>query len=424
MIDPSLHKFIVEGNHQLNGEVTVSGSKNAALPILCAALLTKDTVTLHNVPNIADINSLIEIFNNLNVKTEYDGFTLKLNASGLSDGNIPNKLISRMRASILLLAPLLYHLGEAKLPFPGGCVLGKRSVSSHTHAFHELGVKVVDERQVLHLKVDNLQGKKIIMPELSVTGTENAIAMAVVTPGLTEIRLAACEPHVQDLCNFLNKMGAKISGIGTNFLQIEGVKELHGTEHSITGDYLEAGTFAIAGILCGGEVRIKGIETDQLDSLWQAFDECGAQYKLEKDSVTVYGTKELSSISKLRTAVYPSFATDLQAPFTVLLTQAHGESKVFETMFEGRLNYLFELEKMGAKIQVLNPHQAIVYGPSKLRGVPIASCDIRAGAAMVLAALCAEGTTEISNIYYIDRGYANLEGKLHSLGAKIVRIPS
>lgn len=262
------------------------------------------------------------------------------------------------------------------------------------------------------------------MPELSVTATENAVILAVLAPGKTEIRLAAAEPHVQDLCHFLNSMGAKISGIGTHFLEIEGMENLHGTEYTITGDYLEAGTLAIAGIVTNGEITVEGIDTNQLDSFWQKLDEANAKYELQENSFKIFPAEKLQNVTTLRTAVYPSFPTDLQAPFVVLLTQAEGKSHVFETLFDGRLSYLFELENMGAKVEILNPHQAIVNGPSKLKGVPISSCDIRAGAAMVLAALCAEGKTVISNINYIDRGYENLEGKLQNLGANIKRIES
>lgn len=418
----NLQKFFIEGKKKLAGTVQVSGSKNAALPILCAALLTKGTSTLTNVPDIADIHTMLEIFKHLNVKTEFQKGTVTVDATGLSEGKIPDALITRMRASILLIGPLLAKLGTAKLPFPGGCVLGKRSVASHTHTLRALGAEIMNETELLHLKVKKLQGAHIVMPEASVTGTENAIMLAAVTPGESHIRLAACEPHVQDLCLFLQKAGAKIRGIGTNFLTIEGVLSLNGTEHEITGDYLEAGTLAIASIITEGAVKIEGIETNQLDSLWEKFDEVGAQYQLTAHSVSLKPTPKLQSIGTLRTAVYPSFATDLQAPFGVLLTQADGESKIFETLFDGRLQYLYELEKMGAKVQVLNPHQAIIKGPTKLKGVPISSLDIRAGAAMVLAALCAEGTTEISNIKYIDRGYENLDGKLQKLGAHIKRV--
>ncbi len=425
MIPPSAHKFVIEGGRTLNGVVRVGGSKNAALPILCAALLSKEKSVFTNVPDIADIHSLLDIFKHLKIRASFKDHKVTVDPSGMDLAAMPEKQITKMRASILLAAPLLARFGKVKMPFPGGCVLGKtaiRPVSAHTFVFNSLGVEILDETEALNLKVKKLSAANIIMPEMSVTATENAIMLAAVAPGTTQLRLAASEPHVQDLCNCLNDMGARISGIGTNFLTIEGVKDLKGANHNITGDYLEAGTFVIAGVLNGGTVEIGGIETGQLDSLWEKLDEAGAQYKLCTDKVVVKGGKKLHGIETLRTAVYPSFATDLQAPFTVLLTQAEGQSKVFETLFEGRLNYLVELEKMGAKVQILNPHQAIISGPTPLRGVPIASCDIRAGAAMVLAALCAHGTTEISNIYYIDRGYENLEGKLSSLGAKIKRV--
>jgi len=414
-------KFIIEGGRKLNGTIKVGGSKNAALPILCAALLCHETVKLTNVPQISDIRSLVTIFEALGVQIKFEGTTLEINASNLNLSEVPEDLICSMRASMLLFGPLLSRFDEVTLPFPGGCVLGKRSIFSHTHALQSLGAQVVETSDRIQMKMIKRQSAIIIMPELSVTATENAIMLAALTPGLSQIRLAAAEPHVQDLCHFLNQMGAKISGIGNHFLQIEGVEKLHGTEYAITGDYLEAGTYAIAGLLTQGELRIEGIPTNQLDSLWQKFAEMGASLKLEDNAITVSASSNLVATT-IRTAVYPSFPTDLQAPFSVLLTQAEGESQVFETLFEGRLNYLFELEKMGANIQMLNPHQATIKGKTQLHGVPIASIDIRAGAAMVLAALCAEGTTEISNIKYIDRGYERLEEKLTSLGASMRRL--
>jgi len=414
--------FIVQGGQKLSGEITVSGSKNAALPIMCAALLIKDKVILENVPNIEDIHSMAKILKSFGTEINFTNNTLEINAKNLKKKAAPDDLVKKMRASILILGPLMQRFGEIKMAFPGGCVLGKRSVHAHTHALQELGCEILDDQRGLHIKTKKLRGKKIVLPELSVTATENAIMAAVLADGETEIRLAACEPHVQDLCHFLHKMGAKISGIGSNNLKITGVKSLKGGKYSITGDYLEAGTFAIAAVATKSALTIKGIDPDHLDSFWQKLAEIGTQFKLGNDSVEILPATELNATKMLRTAVYPSFATDLQAPFTVLLTQAHGVSKVFETLFEGRLNYLFELEKMGAHIEFLNPHQALILGPSKLKALPISSCDIRAGAAMVIAALIADGITEISNINYIDRGYEKLDEKLRSIGAKIERV--
>lgn len=414
--------FIIEGQKKLNGTVKVGGSKNAVLPIICAALLTREKVILHNVPKISDVGAMLKILESMGVITSFVDQTITIEAAGLTNAKADESLVNKMRASILLFGPVLARLGELDLSFPGGCVLGKRSAHSHTYAMERLGARVVRSDTRIHLKTEKLAGAKVLMPEMSVTASENAIMMAVLAPGMTELKLVAAEPHVQDLCHFLNSMGAKISGIGTHYLQIEGVAELKGTEYTVTGDYLEAGTFAIAGLITGGEVKIEGIATWQLDSFWQKLDEMGAQYELSENSVLIKPTEKLQAPTTLRTAVYPSFATDLQAPFSVLLSQAEGESQIFETLFEGRLNYLFELEKMGAKIEMLNPHQAKIHGKARLRGVPIASIDIRAGAAMVLAGLIAEGTTEISNIKYIDRGYENIEGKLTALGAKITRV--
>jgi len=415
-------KFVVKGGKSLKGTVKVNGSKNAALPIMCAALLTKEKSTLLNVPDIADIRSMMKILEGFGVKTKFGKNTLEIDPKNLRFTKPQNDLICKMRASILLLGPLLANFGKAQMAFPGGCVLGKRSVSAHTDSLKNLGCKITDETNGLSIEVKKLKGSKIIMPELSVTATENILMAAAKAEGKTTVSLAAAEPHVQDLCRFLNKIGAKIEGVGTNTLTIEGAQNLHGTTHEITGDYLEAGTFAIAAAATNGDVVIEGIETSQLDSLWQKLKEVGAEVELKENKVHIKGNKKLKAIKMLRTAVFPSFPTDLQAPFAVLLTQAEGESKIFETLFEGRLNYISELERMGAKVELLNPHQALIKGPSKLKGLPIASYDIRAGAAMVIAALVASGETEISNINYLDRGYESFDKRLKILGAEIRRV--
>lgn len=416
-------KFFIEGGIPLQGETTVSGSKNAALPILAACLLTDQPCTIKNVPDIADVRSMLKLLEFLGVKTHFQHGTVILQAGKVKNIPIHDPVVKKFRASILLLGPLLARLKEVKLDFPGGCILGKRSIHAHLHALRELGAEILEDKEHIHLcRSQNLKGKEVIMSEISVTATENAIMAASVADGTTEIRLAAAEPHVQDLCLFLNKMGAHIKGIGTHALTIRGVSRLKGAAHQITSDYLEAGALALASVLTQGTVTIKGIETHHLDAFWNKLSEAGAKFRLEAHQVTLFPSDEVYPIEKLRTAVYPSFPTDLQAPFAVLLTQAKGESHIFETLFEGRLNYLFELEKMGAKVNILNPHQARIKGPTPLLAVPVASCDIRAGTAMVLAALIAKGVTEVSNVYYIDRGYDRLDEKLRALGAKIQRI--
>jgi UDP-N-acetylglucosamine 1-carboxyvinyltransferase len=416
-------RFIVEGGHPLKGTVKIHGSKNAALPILAATLLTKDECTLRNVPNISDIHAFLEILQGLGAKFEYNQGTLKIQTVKVGTIQAQKELVQQMRASILLLGPLLARKGEAEMVFPGGCVLGKRSIHAHTHALEKLGAQIEDTEDGIRATAKTLHGTKIIMAESSVTATENAIMAAVLAENTTKIHWAAMEPHVQDLCHFLNSMGAQIRGIGTHTLFIEGVSHLHGTDYEITSDYLEAGTLALAAVLTRGTVTLENIIPDHLDSFWQKLDEVGANFELHETSAIFkpLKTKHFQPVEQLKTAVFPGFATDLQAPFTVLLTQADGESKMFETLFDGRLNYLYELEKMGAKVAIHNSHQATINGPTPLRGTRIVSCDIRAGAAMVLAALTAEGTTEISDIRYIERGYENLHKTLNNLGAKITR---
>lgn len=416
------HRFLVTGGQTLNGQVKVGGSKNAVLPIIAAALLTDEEVILHNVPDIADISVFTHILHFLGVETDFDGETFKIRAKAVANVEIEHSLVSKLRGSSLLLGPLLARNGEVRLAFPGGCVLGKRPIDAHLHALKSLGAEVVDSEEILHLRTKQLIGVKFTMTEASVTATENAIMAAVLAEGGTTIRLAASEPHVQDLCNFLNSMGAKIDGIGTHTLRIQGVDKLHGTEYRVTSDYLETGTLVLAAAITGGTVDILDVVPEHLDIFWQKLREVGVHFELGKDMVRVLPSKNNLKAIKLQTAIFPSFPTDLQAPFATLLTQAEGKSFIFETLFDGRLQYLYELEKMGLQPKILNPYQAEIEGPTKLRGASVASCDIRAGAAIVLAALAAEGKTEISDIYYIDRGYAKLDEKLNSLGAKIERI--
>lgn len=414
-------RFLITGGQKLNGTVQVSGSKNAALPIIAAALLTDEPVILDNVPNIADIYTMQHILHFLGVKAEFKGNRLTIEAPTIANLEVPHELVSKLRGSIVLLSSLLARNNEVRLSFPGGCVLGKRPVDAHLSALESLGAETVSFEEILHLKTKELTGKDFTMTEASVTATENAIIAAVVAKGHTTIRLAASEPHVQDLCHFLNSMGAKIKGIGNHTLEIEGVRKLHGTTYRITSDYLETGTLVLAAAITKGEADILDIQPHHLDIFWQKLREVGVHFELGKNNVRVLPSNHLKAI-KLQTAIFPSFPTDLQAPFATLLTQAEGNSSIFETLFDGRLQYLYELEKMGLKSRMLNAYQAEFTGPVQLKAADVDSCDIRAGAAMVLAALAAEGETEISNIYYIDRGYERIDEKLNSLGAKIKRL--
>lgn len=406
----------------MEGSVRVSGSKNAALPIIAATLLTDEPVTLTNVPDIADIFTMRHILHFVGAETDFSENTLKIHAEGVANVEIEHELVSKLRGSSLLLGALLARNGEVRLAYPGGCVLGKRPMNAHLMALEALGAEVMNGSDILHLRADRLTGADFTMTEASVTATENAVITAVLAQGKSVIRLAACEPHVQDLCHFLNSMGAKIKGIGTHTLEIEGVKKLHGTQYRITPDYLEAGTLVLASAITRGSVDVLNIDPHHLDVFWQKLRETGAHFELGKDMVRVLPSRGLKAI-RLQTAVFPSFPTDLQAPFATLLTQAEGESFIFETLFDGRLQYLYELEKMGGRFKILNAYQAQISGPVQLKGAPVNSCDIRAGAGVVLAALAAEGETEVGNIYYIDRGYERLDEKLRGLGAEIARRP-
>lgn len=418
-------KFIIQGGVPLKGTVKIQGSKNASLPILAATLLTDEPCTLHNVPDISDVHAFLELLRGFGAIATFKENTVHIQTRTLQSGAMAGELVKRMRASILLLGPILARYGKISMVFPGGCVLGKRSIQAHTHALEALGATLEETADNLMAKTKKLVGTKIIMTEASVTGTENAIMTAVTAHGTTEIHWAAMEPHVQGLCHFLNAMGAKIEGIGTATLKIKGVKALKGIEYTVTSDYLATGTLALAAILTHGTVTLENIVPAHLNSFWEKLEQVGACFELKEDSVTIKPLPKghiLHAIDQLKTAVHPGFATDLQAPFAVLLTQADGSSRIFETLFEGRLNTLTELEKMGAKVEIHNPQQATIHGPARLKGTTITSCDIRAGAAMVLAALTAEGTTEINDIKYIDRGYEHLDEVLRKLGAKVRRV--
>lgn len=416
--------FLIEGGYPLRGEVSLSGSKNASLPILAGTLLTDEPCVIKNVPDIEDVRTMLEILRILGKGIEFKNHKVTVWRGRPVSKPIPEKLVCKMRASVLLLGPLLARFGKASLSLPGGCVIGKRSFHTHLNVFEQFGVENESTVDALRLKVRSpLKGTRIILHECSVTATENVLLAASLASGVTEIHLAAIEPHVQDLCVFLQKLGVSITGIGTHTLRVTGSKKLHGAMHTVTADYLEAGTFALATALTAGDVVIKNFEKDHLTSFWNLLTSTGVNLEFSGKSVRVFRKKKmLHSCKRLKTAIFPGFPTDLQAPFTVLLTQCQGDTRVFETLFEGRLNYLPELQKMGARIEIKNEHEALVSGPTHLQGTRVQSCDLRAGAAMILAGLVASGKTEVLDIQYIDRGYEKLDEKLQNLGAHIERL--
>jgi UDP-N-acetylglucosamine 1-carboxyvinyltransferase len=433
MILPQKEKIYITGQQKLSGTVKIPGSKNAALPILASILSVKGLSTLANIPEISDTKGFINIMKGIGVKVSKTSTgETQFDCSQLTgDGVIEDGYICKMRSSIMFLAPILARFGEVKMDFPGGCVLGKRSVDTHLMVFEKLGAEIIESKNYLHLKLPkgHFEGGLIVFPEMSVTATENAIIAAASAQGTTTIRLAAAEPHVQNLCEFLLSTGVKISGIGSHTLIIEGgfgkeniLQKAHGR---VCSDYLQAGTYLLAGILTNSEITVEDVEEHHLDSFLERLEQTGAKFTInrETNSITTKSLDEtkgekLTAVD-IQTGVFPKFATDLHPQFAVLLSQCEGRSKIFETLFERKFAYLLELEKMGANVEIQNPHVFYLTGKKHLQGVPVASQDIRAGAAMILAALVANGETEISNIHYIHRGYEDIVGNLKKLGAKI-----
>ncbi|MBI2638514.1 UDP-N-acetylglucosamine 1-carboxyvinyltransferase [Candidatus Peregrinibacteria bacterium] len=374
------------------------------------------------MPDIEDVNTMLAILRSLGSDVNFRNHTVTIQTRRIRYDALPHALGCKMRASVLLLGPLLAREGYARLPYPGGCVLGARPIDTHASVLRQLGVKKMPSPKEEIIFRGRPCGGEVILPEFSVTGTENALMAAARCTKKTEIRLAALEPHVQDLCRFLQKMGIKIRGAGSHSLSIIGVKNPRGVLHSITPDYLETGTLVLASVLTRGDVTVKNIVPSDLDALWNLLREMKANFALGKNWVRLKPTRRLVNCSRLQTNVFPGYPTDLQPPFVVLMTQAKGQGRVHETLFEGRFSYFPDLKKMGARIEKLNPHEALITGPVKLRGGNVKSWDIRAGAAMILAALAAKGKTVVSDIHYIDRGYERFDEKLRSLGADIVRL--
>jgi len=415
-------KFIIEGGQSLQGEIKVGGMKNAATPILASTLLISEDCILKNVPLITDFLNLIEILKSLGSKIEFiDEQTIKINNQDVSLKSLEKKLIKKMRSSILLMGPLLSRFNQVEIPEPGGCIIGNRSIDSHLYALEKLGAQIEKEENFYGLRTKGLLGKEIVMPEFSVTATENAIMAAVLAKGKTIIKIAAAEPHVQDLCCFLNKAGAKISGIGTHTLEINGVDKLNGVEHTIIPDQIEIGTFAVMGAMNRGEIIIKNIVAEHLDFILLKLKEIGVNFELGVNFLKVFHTPKLKAFN-LQTLPYPGFPTDLQAPFGVLATQCQGTSLIKDPMYEGRMGYIQELVKMGANAIVADPHRVVITGPAPLYGQEIRALDLRAGATLVLAALIANGETIINQAEMLDRGYEKLDERLVKLGAKIKRV--
>jgi UDP-N-acetylglucosamine 1-carboxyvinyltransferase len=430
-IDLSDH-FVIEGGVPLRGTVQPAGNKNAALPALAACLLTDEPVTLCNMPAIQDVETMGSLLERVGVRVERpDPNTWVLTADGLdglvSDQMTPD-LFRAIRGSILMAGPLLGRRGRFAIPAPGGDVIGRRRVDTHFLAFREMGATVEVRDGRFHVEASRLQGADILLDEASVTGTENALMAAVLAEGTTVIRNAASEPHVQDLCRLLESMGAAISGIGTNTLRIEGVSALHGADYTIGSDHIEVGSYIALAAATGGEVTIQDAVPGNLRMILQTFERLGIHTEVQGDDLFVPSTQALEivpdmggAIPSIADAPWPAFPADLMSIALVAATQSEGVVIFHEKMFESRLFFVDKLIPMGARIVLCDPHRALVYGPSSLSGDVMESPDIRAGMAMVVAALAAEGTSVIHNIRQIDRGYERLESKLRPLGARIRR---
>jgi len=426
-----MEKFVIEGGVPLSGELTPAGNKNAALPILAACLLTEEELLLHRVPRIRDTEAQIALLERLGVEADWIADnSLQLRAGGVSAAIVDEGLSSQIRASFLLAGPLLARFGEARMPPPGGDFIGRRRLDAHLDAFADLGADVSGDRWIeLRAPAGGLRPCAIFMDEPSVMGTENALMAAALTPGPTTISNAACEPHVQDLARLLTAMGAEVSGIGSNVMTVHGRDRLGGAEHTISPDHIEVGSFMALAAATGGELRIRDAAPADLLMVRRQFRRLGLESTVDGEDVIVPPAQSLrikadlgDAIPKIEDGPWPAFPADLTSIALALATQADGEILIFEKMFENRLFFVDKLVAMGARITLCDPHRAIVSGPSRLHGERVESPDIRAGMAMLIAALAAEGASEIGNIRQIDRGYESIDERLRDLGARIDRV--
>jgi UDP-N-acetylglucosamine 1-carboxyvinyltransferase len=419
-----LDKLVVTGSQRLQGEVRISGAKNAALPILCAALLTAEPLTLTNVPALHDIQTMLKLLAQMGVKVAQDGDTVVLDASGLNNPSAPYEMVKTMRASVLVLGPLVARCGEAHVSLPGGCAIGARPVDQHIKGLQSMGAEIKVEQGYVNARVSKLKGARLFTDMVTVTGTENLMMAACLADGETVIENAAREPEVVDLAQCLVAMGARIGGAGTDVIRIRGVERLHGATHRIMPDRIETGTYLCAAAITGGEVRLTGTSMGYLDSVVDKLMDAGCEVTGEKspqfEAITLRAPKKLSAVS-IRTAPYPAFPTDMQAQFMTINTVAEGASVIRETIFENRFMHAVELQRLGADIKI-DGNTAVVRGVARLDGATVMATDLRASAGLVLAGLVAEGETTIERIYHLDRGYEHIERKLSQLGATIRRV--
>jgi len=415
-----MQKLLIRGGHPLRGEVCISGAKNAALPILCASLLAPAPLTLHNVPELNDIGTMLKLLQQMGVSCKREGETVILDAAGVNNPVAPYDLVKTMRASILALGPLVARFGEAKVSLPGGCAIGARPVDLHIKGLEAMGAKITIDGGYILASASRLKGARIFMDTVTVTGTENLMMAACLADGVTVLENAAREPEVVDLADCLIKMGAKIKGHGSDVITIEGVPQLTGAEHAVMADRIETGTFLVAVTATGGAVQLTHAQGNTLDAVIDKLREAGAAITVGTDTIDISASGRPKAVN-LRTAPYPAFPTDMQAQFIALNAIASGTAIVTETIFENRFMHVQELVRLGAKIDI-EGNTAIVHGVETLTGATVMATDLRASACLVIAGLVASGETIVDRIYHLDRGYARIEQKLSTLGAQIERV--
>jgi UDP-N-acetylglucosamine 1-carboxyvinyltransferase len=415
-------KLQIQGGVRLEGEVRISGAKNAALPILAATLLAEGTVSVGNVPHLQDVTTMIELLGRMGVSVTIDDkMRVEVDAATIREHVAPYELVRTMRASILVLGPLLARFGKADVSLPGGCAIGARPVNIHVDGLQQLGADILIENGYIRARASRLRGARLVLETVTVTGTENLVMAATLAEGETVIENAAREPEVVDLADFLNAMGAKIRGAGTDTIVIEGVERLNGASYDVLPDRIETGTYLVAGAITGGRVRVKGTRPDHRDAVVAKLREAGAKIEVGDTWISLDMGGRRPRAVDIRTAPYPAFPTDMQAQFAALNTVAEGVGAVTETIFENRFMHMLEMRRLGADIRI-EGSTAIIRGVPKLTAAPVMATDLRASASLVLAGLIAEGATEIHRIYHIDRGYECIEEKLEQLGARIKRM--
>ena len=415
-----MDKIVIRGGERLIGDVEVSGSKNATLPIFAASLLVEGTNLFHNVPHLMDVRTIVKVLKNLGVKIEEDGRTYRIDATRISNHEAPYDLVKTMRASILVLGPLVARMRKAMVSLPGGCAIGARPINLHLMGLEAMGARIELRHGYIEAKADRLKGVDLSFDTTTVTGTENLMMAATLAKGKTTLQNAAMEPEVIDLANVLNKMGARITGAGTNLIEIEGVESLHAVEHSVIPDRIEAGTLMVAAGVTRGNIRMLNCPFPHMETVVHKLREAGMEIETDGEGVRAVGNKRIKSVD-VKTQPYPGFPTDMQAQFMVLMSLARGLSVISETIFENRFIHVSELRRMGADIRIQG-NTAIIQGVGNLSGAPVMATDLRASASLLLAGLAATGVTEVSRVYHLDRGYDGLDKKLANMGADIKRI--